>query len=116
MLLISQEQIAKLELTREEAYRRGLAMLLQESYPELISDADAVDAVVEVGMADAREAGLTSARGIAVYVVIAFLLGLAVKEEPQFVAMMTHSGRSEAEKIAWMEAWILQIADAFEAR
>ena len=116
MLSISQEQMAKLELTREDAYRRDLAMLLRESYPDFASDADAVDAVVEVGVADAREAGLTSARGIAIYVVIAFLLGLTVKEEPQFVAMVTRSDRSEAEKIAWMEAWITQIADAFETK
>lgn len=116
MLSISYEQMAKLELAREEVFRRELAALLRESYPEFSGDADAVDAVVEVGMADARAAGLSTARGIAVYVVIVFLLGLAVKEDRRFRAMVIDSTHSEAEKIVWMDGWITAIADAFEGR
>ncbi len=115
MLEISPTQMAAFENAEEAKFRQQLFDLLVSEYPEHARDHDGVRAVVAVGMADAREAGLKSAQGIALYVTAAFLLGMTIKDDPNVLREIRHSGADEAAKIAWLGEWLIAIEEEVDA-
>jgi hypothetical protein len=114
MLEITPDQMAAMQQDSEGRFRQRVFALLCEQFPEHADDRGAVAAVVDLGIADAREAGLRSERGLAAYVIAAFLLGLDLKDDPYFVTYVRQSGESEAAKIAWIEGYVKAVAEALE--
>jgi hypothetical protein len=114
MVTISPRALAALELSQENKFRKQLVGLLSESFPELVDDAGVVYDFADIAIEDARHTGLRSAAGISVYVIVAFLLGLDVKNDPRLVHALTLSARNEDEKILWLQGWIAAISSALE--
>jgi hypothetical protein len=115
MLTISPAQMAAFQGLSDDEFHARLFAFLCEEFPEHAADRGGVAAVVEVGVSDARDAGLRGERAIAIYVMIAFLMGMEVKDDPRFIANVRESGASEGEKIAWMEGWIDAVAAALDS-
>jgi hypothetical protein len=116
VLTISSDTITQLERIQEEDFRRQLAESLMIDYPAQAFDRDTVNAVVTVGIEDARDAGLISARGIAMYVLAAFLMGMDIKYDQRFLNAVRYSTLNEANKIQWIEEWLYAIADALDGQ
>ena len=114
MLTVSHQQMAALAAGKEAGFRQRLFEFLCEEFPDQAEDRAAVVAVVDVGIADARNLGLQGARAIAVYVTVAFLLGMEIKDDPRLVAAVRDSRASEADKIAWLQDWLGAIAGALD--
>ncbi len=114
MLEITPLQMQSVERDSEHQFRERLLGLLRESFPEYAADPTATALVVDQAVADARMAGLQSAKAIAAYVIAAFVLGMDIKDDPHFIREVRESGLSEAEKADWIEGWVSAVADALE--
>lgn len=111
MLEISPAQLGAFEASQLAGFRNKLFAMLVTEYPDFAHDRQAVAAIVDAGMADARDAGFTSARGIATYVTAAFLFGMDIKDQPVFDRAIRESGYNEASKIDWLSAWMIALAE-----
>ena len=114
MLKISDQTMAAMEHANEGAFRQRIVTLLQTRFPEHAKDPRALHTLVEVGVADARSMSLCSERGLAAYVVAAFLLGMDINQDPHLVAALRQSGENEAAKIDWIEGYVKAVAEALE--
>ena len=109
MLEISPDQLAAFGAESDDRFHARLFAYLCETFPDYAQDRAGVAAVVQAGVADARDAGLRGAQALAIYVIVAFLVGMDIKDHPSFVRNVRMSGASEAEKIDWMTGWLDQI-------
>jgi len=114
MLDITPEQLAAMEEHSEAGFRRRLFGLLRDEFPDHAGDPRGVAAVVDLGIADARAAGLRTERGLAAWVIAAFLLGLDIKDDPHVIAAIRTSGDSEAAKADWLQGYVAAVAEALE--
>jgi hypothetical protein len=114
MLKISEQTMAALDEASEATFRQRLVSLLQTRFPEHARDPTALAAMVEIGVADARAMSLRGERGLAAYVVAAFVLGLDIRDDPHVIAALRESGDNEAARIDWLEGYVTAVAEALE--
>lgn len=115
MINFSGVQLLALAEGSHRRLKQDIARLLREDFPDLADDAMALDAFIDIALADARELKIEGPEATATYAVIAFLMGLEVKDDKRLRNALLEEGLSEVDKARWMQAWIQAIARALEA-
>jgi hypothetical protein len=92
---------------------RVIAFLTQR-FPGHTGDPEAVNALVQVATSDGRALGLRSERALAMYCLLALLLGLEVKDDPRLRDLLLESGMKEVVLVDAMGQWMKSIAMALE--
>lgn len=94
----------------DAAFHADVARFLADFFPEYAADREALAATVDLALLDARGFGLESARALAMYALLALLLGHEIRDDERLRNLLLSSGLNEEGKADAMGDWITNLA------
>lgn len=114
MFEITDQVAYAFEARAERQFFDRVSAFLTARFPAQTGDREAVDALVQLATNDGRSLGLRSERALAMYCMLALLLGPDVKDDPRLRELLLESGMKEAALADAMGEWLKSIALALE--
>lgn len=114
MFKITENQFTAMKVNAADRFHTRLCDYIMAEFKVPAAKRPEIEEGMTAAIADARAFGLKSEKAVATYGVVAFLVGLGIKDDPKLSAAMASPTLSEPKKIEWLHDWLAALEKALE--